>query len=155
MSGCCCTTTTVGPNVCPDGYEPCGADSIWSWGLLDPFGQINCSWVLADPCPEGCIGYPPSQAPPPCENGFQVNAPGLCCKPVTTTTCAPNQVIGFRIQDMFNEFGALCKICVPHLCASEEPNLFTTCEQCRDAANAFNITQPICFMYECSPTPPI
>ena len=107
MSGCCCTTTTVGPNVCPDGYEPCGADSIWSWGLLDPLGQLICSWVLADPCPQGCDSYPPSQAPPPCENGFQVNSPGLCCKPATTTTSTTPCFCPQRIEYLWTPTGEL------------------------------------------------
>lgn len=171
----CCgtTTTTVGPtttqqpNACPEGYEPCAGESTWSWFVPPNVGQgttvgPECYWYEIEPCPEGCESYPPDFTPL-CEAGQDVSGPGLCCRPITstttenpaTTTCQPNQVIGYRLQDVFNEFNSTCKICVPALCGSEEPNIFGTCEACRDAANIFNIAQPFCYIYECSPDAPL
>lgn len=169
----CCgtttTTTTIGPTttqqpgVCPEGYEPCGS-SGGTW-IVD----TDCEWAFVnnDGCPEGCesfwITWPIVSVDDCFSTPQGTFGTGVCCRPITstttenpaTTTCQPNEVIGYRLQDVFNEFSSVCKICVPALCGSEEPNIFTTCDECRDAANVFNLAQPFCMIYECSPTPPL
>ena len=174
----CCgtTTTTVGPSTtnppygtCPPGYEPCEGENLWNWFVPPNIGEGSgttitpeCYWEELIACSEGCESYPPDFTPL-CEAGQEIAAPGLCCRPTTSTTespststtCAPGQTIGFRLQDIFNEFSSTCKICVAVQCGSSEPNIFYTCEECESQANVFNSAQPFCNLYECSPAPPL
>ena len=166
---CCGTTTstTSSPSVCPEGYEPCEGENLWNWFIPPNNGggiPLECYWEELIPCSEGCESYPPDFTPL-CEAGQEIAAPGLCCKPIgtttsttqspATTTCSPGQTIGFRLQEVFNEFSSLCKICVAVQCGSSEPNIFYTCEECESQANVFNSAQPFCNLYECSPAPPL
>jgi hypothetical protein len=168
---CCGTTTstTSPPSVCPEGYEPCEGENLWNWVIQPP----DCYWEELISCSEGCDSYQPSFTPL-CEAGQEIAASGLCCKPIgtttsttqspttsttenpsTSTTCAPGQTIGFKLQNIFNEFSSVCKICVAVQCGSSEPNIFYTCEECESQANVFNSAQPFCNLYECSPAPPL
>ena len=168
----CCgtTTTTVGPStttppgVCPEGYEPCEGQSTF---IVDSDCIYN-PWPDSDgQCPEGCTPFSPNW-PTDLVEDCETYSPGtfvnsLCCRPttsttenpLTSTTCAPGQTIGFRLQDIFNEFSSTCKICVAVQCGSSEPNIFYTCEECESQANVFNSAQPFCNLYECSPSPPL
>ena len=140
------TSTTSPPGVCPEGYEPCEGENLWNWFIPPNNGggiPLECYWEELIPCSEGCESYPPDFTPL-CEAGQEIAAPGLCCRPTTSTTESPSTSTTPPPEGWLGKYNAdlICNYCQYYQSIGDQFDPYRTLNDCLAELQAIGF--PIC-----------